>query len=663
MKFGLGTPAMMIVFLLPGVAGKATAASSSGIHSLAAVPVLPLPQHIETYRTESGPPVTAGSLLGKGLTPAAKERLLFHWSGFLKEFAAGGPAQEKPDVVEIGILGKDGSFDKAVAQWASPWSGRIGKEGYLLILRNRKRFIAAHTETGLFYGIQSLKQLIRAGWKGDLFIADWPSFETRVIYDDISRGPISTVAYIKKQIERMAEIKINYLSFYIEHIVQPRSHPDFAPPDGKLTTADITELSAYAAKFHMQLIGSFQSFGHFEKILSLPQYASMGATSTLISPTDPRAKQFLEEVIGELCGAFNAPWFNVNCDETFDLGQGSTKPLVDSLGAVAVYASHLRFLYDIVKRHGKKMMMWGDFAVKHPEVLDRLPRDIVYLTWEYGDQSSFDHWIKPFANRHLNYMICPGILNSYRMFPDMQLARANITGFTKAGHGQAAKGVITTVWDDGAVYLFSSDWYGVYVAAERSWTVDSTAVPSFNTRYEQTAYGTRNGDYVKALFTLMELKKLPLTYDLSDRVWQQKILPDSGKKLIVNNTGVVEAGRIVGEAEHYIRSSDPKRNQTDISTLANRIALYKLILDTRLKTVAIAADYTSAAAGTPQQAGVLFTRDIKETGDLIQAYTASRETFRQAWLKENQHYWLDSALTAYDKKINRLTRLRETLKQ
>jgi hypothetical protein len=79
--------------------------------------------------------------------------------------------------------------------------------------------------------------------------------------------------------------------------------------------------------------------------------------------------------------------------------------------------------------------------------------------------------------------------------------------------------------------------------------------------------------------------------------------------------------------------------------------------------VAIAADYTSAAAGTPQQAGELFTRDIKETGDLIQAYTASRETFRQAWLKENQHYWLDSALTAYDKKINRLTRLRETLKQ
>jgi hypothetical protein len=42
--------------------------------------------------------------------------------------------------------------------------------------------------------------------------------------------------------------------------VQPLSHPDFAPKDGKLTIAQIKELSAYAEKFHMKLIGGFQSF-------------------------------------------------------------------------------------------------------------------------------------------------------------------------------------------------------------------------------------------------------------------------------------------------------------------------------------------------------------------------------------------------------------------
>ncbi len=130
----------------------------------------------------------------------------------------------------------------------------------------------------------------------------------------------------------MAELKINYLSFYIEHVVQPVSYPDFAPANGKLTIAQIKELSAYAAKYHMQLIGSFQSFGHFDKILALPQYKSMGETNTLISPLDPKARKFLEEVIGELCDAFSAPWFNVNCDETFDLNKGRSKAYIDSIG-------------------------------------------------------------------------------------------------------------------------------------------------------------------------------------------------------------------------------------------------------------------------------------------------------------------------------------------
>ncbi|WP_315824202.1 family 20 glycosylhydrolase [Paraflavitalea speifideaquila] len=248
---------------------------------------------------------------------------------------------------------------------------------------------------GSFYGLQTLKQLTRGQWAQALVIVDWPAFATRVIYDDISRGPISTVAYIKEQIERMAEVKINYLSFYIEHVVQPLSHPDFAPTNGKLTIGQIKELSAYAEQYHIQLVGSFQSFGHFEKILSLPQYRSMGETNTMISPLDPKARQFLEQVIGELCDAFNAPWFNVNCDETFDLNKGRSKVYIDSIGPARFYSDHIRFLYDVAKKHHKKMMIWGDIALQYKDIPDMLPRDIIYLTWEYSDQQSYARWIQP----------------------------------------------------------------------------------------------------------------------------------------------------------------------------------------------------------------------------------------------------------------------------
>lgn len=654
MKFKWQLMSALVVFMISlATLGNATPANKP-------FPVLPFPQHHTQANTKLSF-ASFADLKDVRLPATIKENLWWHWQQFKQEHPA---ASAKNTAVKIGLLGNDASFDHEVEQLCSPWLSKLGKEGYVLVLNNSQQFIAAYSEAGLFYGLQTLKQLLRAGWNTELMIADWPSLPYRMIYDDISRGPISTVEYIRKQIERMAEIKINSLSFYIEHIVQTVSYPDFAPADGKLTISQIKELSAYAKKFHMDLVGSFQSFGHFEKILSLPQYASMGATSTLISPASEQAKKFLESVVGELCDAFGSPYFNVNCDETFDLGQGNTKNEVARIGPAAFYANHLKFLYDIVRRHGKKMMMWGDFALQHEEVLDLLPKDITYLTWEYGDQSSYDHWIKPFADRGLSYMVCPGILNSYRMFPDMLMAKANISGFVNAGFKQGTKGAITTIWDDGGTYLFSADWYGVYVAAEKSWISDTSGDTSFDSRFEQNAYGTSNGNYVKALFKLMELRKLPLTYNLNDRLWQQKLLPDSSKKLILNNTSADAALKILDQANAFIKAASPGSNKDDINTLKFSIDQYRLMIESRTKIAAIATDYQRmTSTNSKEDANTFFAKSQPTLKSLIKQYAELKERFRQAWIKENQPYWLDVILASYDKKINDLKGLEASLDQ
>ncbi|CAN5778010.1 hypothetical protein BH11BAC3_BH11BAC3_36390 [soil metagenome] len=627
------------------------------------IPVLPLPRYFDKGQEQVSFKIPQKPEW-KGLESTAEDRLLWHWKKLIEINPYTSKDHDNNDTVfKVGILGKDREFDKLVSQKASQWLDKIGDEGYILLLNDKHTVIAANTEAGLFYGLQTLKQLTRAGWNQSITIADWPTFAHRQIYDDISRGPISTVDYIKKQIERMAEIKINYLSFYIEHVVQPYSHADFAPEDGKLTIPQIKELSAYAAKFYMQLVGSFQSFGHFTNILSVPQYASLGATSNLISPTNPLSKKFLEDVIGELCDAFNAPYFNVDCDETFDLGQGTTKALVDSLGVATVYANHLKFLYEIIKRHGKTMMMTGDFPIDHVEVLDMLPKDIIYLTWEYGNQASYEKWIKPFASRDLHYMVSPGILNTYRMFPDMVMAKNNIIGFTQAGAKQNAEGVVTMIWDDGNAYLFSGDWYGVYVAAENSWTTDINAQLSFDRRYEMNAYGTQNGNYVNALFTLMKLRDIPLTDDLNFRLWQQKLLPAKGKELIVNNVSAGDALKIIADAEKYISLTSPLMHNSDINTLSYTIDLYKLMIESRLRTVEIADDYKKVFSLTFSSSSAIkkLAHDENIISGLIKRYELSRKEFKQAWLNENQHYSLDVVLQPYDKKIADLKELENNI--
>lgn len=589
-----------------------------------------------------------------GVSAAIQNRLTANWKLLANEYPVKGNLQ----IITLVLAGQSTPNIALVNKTEPDWESKIGNEGYVLILNAKQKVIAANTEAGLFYGLQSLKQLTRAGWNHELVITDWPSFAHRGIYDDISRGPISKVSVIKKQIERLAELKFNSLSFYIEHVVQPLSYPDFAPANGKLTMADIRELSAYAAKFHMELVGSFQSFGHFNNILSLPKYQSMGETSTMISPLDPKARKFLSSVITELCGAFNSPYFNVNCDETFDLGKGKSKAYVDSVGVAKYYADHIKFLYDVLKKNHKQLMMWGDIALQHEEILDMLPRDIIYLTWEYGDQKSFDAWIQPFVKRGLQFMVCPGVVNSNRMFPDLLLAKANINGFLSAGKQNGAIGALTTVWDDGGMCSFSADWYGVYTAAEKSWNASVADTSSFNTRYERNAYGTANGEYLKALSKLMELRNIPLTYNLADQLWTQKILPAKGKTLIINNT---DAGKVLATVDaglSYINTAKPQRNKADAAYLKFSLQQYQLLMDSRTQLAQVADNYRQMGAkvNTAQ-----LNKDIRVIAGLENRYRTLKITYTALWNAENQPYWLDVNLKVFDGKINDLHQLKSNL--
>lgn len=626
----------------------------STISFAADIPVLPYPQHVQ-----EGSNLIS---LGKGLALKAGgiDQTMFKRLSAVTKITAAGKSGTTNLI--LSLTGQNKQIEALIPAYTNQlkkdWKKQIGKEGYILVLNKKQHLLIANTETGLFYGLQSLKQLIDAGWNKELVIADWPSLAHRVVFDDISRGPISTVAYIKEQIERMAALKVNGLSFYIEHVIQTKSYADFAPVDGKLTIAEVKELDAYAAKYHMELVGSFQSFGHFNNILSLPQYQSMGETSSMISPLDPKARHFLESVITEMCGAFSSPYFNVNCDETFDLGKGKSKKYTDSVGVAKFYADHLKFLYDVVKKNGKQMMMWGDIALQHEEILDMLPKDIVYMTWEYGDAESYDKWIDPFVKRGLTFMVCPGILNTNRLFPDMALAKGNINGFINEGYAKGTIGAYTTIWDEGGDQLFSEDWYGVYMAAEKSWNVNAVFNDEFDKRYEQIAYGTANGAYVKAISKLMELRDLPLTYNLTHEIWWQHILPQNGETLLLNNKDVAAGLVLVNEASELLQMADPKRYLSDLATLRYIVDRYKLLFDTRLQIAELANWYQQNEGKTVSG----LTERLVALKALKSRYQVMEADFQSKWNKENQPYTLDYALKPYKTRIAALETLENKLR-
>ena len=346
----------------------------------------------------------------------------------------------------------------------------------LTINRNFVR-MEATTNTGLFYATQSLKQLFRYAFlqsKGNEIalpcatITDWPNFKIRAWQDDISRGPIVSMDYLKRLIPQMAECKLNAFSLYTEHTFKTNCHPDIAPTDA-FTAEEIKELEEFCRPYHIQIIGNQQCFGHFEEILCNPFYSHLADTKWNLNPAKEETYKFLEDHLREVARAYKSPYFNINCDETESLGQGYAKAYVDSIGAEKVYYQHINRVNRMLRPYRKRVMMWGDIADQHPEILENLDDDIFLIAWSYVDKNDFDDFLKPYKESGRNFFVAPGVSLSERVWPKHYEFRKNITNLCRDGYKNGALGVINTCWDDFGESLINSALYGLAWGAEMSW--------------------------------------------------------------------------------------------------------------------------------------------------------------------------------------------------
>ncbi|MFC2081317.1 beta-N-acetylhexosaminidase [Bacteroidota bacterium] len=362
--------------------------------------------------------------------------------------------EEMPNIW-IGLPEADVTF-KSLCEEESIWPAEtIGEEGYVLRISNNRILLASNTNQGLFYGVQTLRQIIRGFPEKPgipcMMITDWPGIPVRAIMDDISRGPIPTNAYIKDQIRRYSELKINHMSFYIEHVVRTEKHPGFAPSDGALSIEEIRELSEYAEKYHIKLIGSFQSLGHFDKVLNVDEFRHLGATDRMLDPMNPEAMEFLRDIYREMAPVFSSEWFTPNCDEAWDLSRAELSGEAAKLGVARIYTDHVKRIDTTLSELGKRSLIWGDIILEFPQILELLPPHILIGAWNYDASESFAEFIDPIKDAGFEFTVSPGVLNSNRLFPDYRQAMINIRNFINEGYEKGTLGVYCTIWDDGLV--------------------------------------------------------------------------------------------------------------------------------------------------------------------------------------------------------------------
>jgi hexosaminidase len=390
----------------------------------------------------------------------------------------------------------------------------LPSEGYVLDVRENDILVAGKDPSGLFYAIQTLRQLVSATHGHaeipGVRIRDWPALAYRGTQVDLSRGPVPKLAYLKRIVRTIAEFKMNQLTLYMEDAFPLAGQPLVGALDDSLSRSDFQQLVAYAAPFHVEIIPATEGCGHLHKVLRFEQYSTMAEVprgNDLIAD-DPAANQFLDQFYSQINSTFPASLYNIGCDETAELGTGRSSARVQQDGYAAVYAQSVTRAYNLLSRYHKQAIFWGDMAVAHPDVVSKLPKDLIAATWEYFPQSSYEPWIKPFTNAGMKLIVCPWVGNTSLIVPDYDVAASNIADFIDAGKKAGALGVNVTVWNDDGETLFAPNWWSIVYGAANAWEENKTPVAAFDSKFDWVFFrsnGYRFTEQIKKLANLNEL--------------------------------------------------------------------------------------------------------------------------------------------------------------
>ena len=231
----------------------------------------------------------------------------------------------------------------------------LGAEGYTLSVSKKGISIQANTETGLFYGIQTLIQLtpLKGTKLPYVEITDYPRFAYRGLHLDVSRH-MFPVEFVKKYIDLMAKHKFNRFHWHltddqgwrIEIKNYPQLQSTAAYRNGTLighagenperfdnkryggyyTQEEVKEVIEYAAARYVTIIPEIEMPGH--ALAALSAYPQLGCTGGpyeasmkwgVFDPVFCAGKEetfvFLEGVLDEVIGLFPGKYIHIGGDE------------------------------------------------------------------------------------------------------------------------------------------------------------------------------------------------------------------------------------------------------------------------------------------------------------------------------------------------------------
>jgi hexosaminidase len=544
-------------------------------------------------------------------------------------------------------------------------------EGYVIRpMGEHGVMIIAETPAGLFYGAQTVKQLLHGSGKDAVLyvpmIRDWPAMAHRGVSDDWSRGPLPTMDFLKREIRTMAAYKLNIFSPYFEHTFAYASTPVAAFPGGSFTPDEARELVEYAAKYHITIIPEQEAFGHLHHVLKFEQYSTLGETSrgAVLAPGDAKTLPQIGEWFGELAKVFPGPYAHIGADETSELGLGRTHDEVAQKGLGTVYLNFLGQIHEQLAPLHKRLLFWGDIAENSPELVGTLPKDMIAVSWHYDAAPDFTKNLEPFLKSGLETWVATGVNNWNRVYPNNNEALGNIRAFVRDGQKLGATGMLNTVWNDDGEGIFDENWFGVLFGAAAAWQLGESSQEAFTDSYGQAFHGDETGKISQAQQELMAahaaFHKAGLNDAQDSLFWVDPFSPE-GQQVAQKVMPVASDVRLHAERAITLlaqaRAAAKLENPEALDAMelgARRIDFIGFKFQAANDCETLYAKAQSAAGDKNRHSEVseaLYTigSNNGRLQDIRDGYSQLGQLFEDAWMRDNRIYWLANNKARYER--------------
>ncbi len=366
----------------------------------------------------------------------------------------------------------------------------LAAQAYRIELRQNRISIGANTGMGLFYGVETLIQLLSAR-RGELWlpegeIVDWPDLSMRQIYWDDAHH-LDRMEELKRAVRTAAFYKINGFVIKLEGHFQFRSAPALVEPQA-LSPAEYQELTNYGLRHYVQVIPYLDAPAHIAFILKHPEYAKLREypeSNYELCVTNPDSYKLLFGMFDDLIAANRGVrYFYLSTDEAYYIGLANNSQCQEQLSAqklgsvgkllaefVTKAAAHLR-------EQGREVVFWGEYPLK-PDDLPSLPRYVI--------NGEVDRQVdRNYKDLGIRQMIYTAIEGEEKLFPDyFALPENQLLHRTRGGHSHVVEafrkiaddssrrdsdliGAVVAGWGDMGLHP-ETFWLGYATATSAGW--------------------------------------------------------------------------------------------------------------------------------------------------------------------------------------------------